>query len=97
MSDPAEKYRDKVDPAHRVAMESIGFARQFLGQHREHLDRLLESERYAHSVGHILDPTLYRDMIQSRSFARQIWMVRATVAFLTELDAVAEEIAREPG
>jgi hypothetical protein len=92
MSDPAEKYRDKVSPEHRMAMEAIGFMRQILGQHRGQFETLLEAEQRSHSMGMILDPTLYRDMIYSKSFAQQIRLVKAAVAFLNEVDAVANEI-----
>lgn len=95
MSDPAEKYRGRVSPEHQMAMDAVGFARHLLDQHREKFDALLKAERDAHSFGHIVDPTLYRDMIQSKSFALQIKLVRAAVAFLDECDAVAREIARE--
>jgi hypothetical protein len=95
MSDPAEKYRDKVSPSHQAAMAAIGIMRMMLNQHRAHFDELLESERRAHSIGAILDPTLYRDMIQSKSFAQQIRLVRATVAYLKELDEVAAELEAE--
>lgn len=90
--DPAEKYRDKVSPEHKMAMDAIGFMRQILGQHREQFDALLKSEQHMHSVGGLLDPTLYRDMIYSKSFEQQMRLVRAAVAFLKEVDAVAAEI-----
>ena len=93
MDDTAEKYRDKVDPAHQMAMEAIGFMRQILGQHREKFAALLKSEQDMHSFGGMIDPTLYRDMIYSKSFAQQIRLVKAAVAFLNEVDAVAAEIA----
>ena len=91
MIDPAEKYRDRVDPAHKAAMEAIGFTRQILGQHREQFDALLKSENYMHNVGGLLDPTLYRDMLYSNSFRLQIRLVKAAVAFLDEVDAVAKQ------
>lgn len=94
MSDAAEKYRDKVTPEHRMAMEAIGFARQFLGQHRETYDTLLKAEQDMHSFGGMLDPTLYRDMLYSEDFKKQTRMIKATVAFLKEIDAVADEVMK---
>lgn len=95
MSDPAEAYRDKVDPSHKLAMEAVGFMRQLLGPHREQFEKLLESERQMHNVGHILDPTLYKDMIYSKSFEHQLRLVRAALTFLNEADAVASEFKDE--
>lgn len=92
MTDPAEKYRDNVSPEHRTAMQAIGMARVVLSGHREVLQRLIDSERHMHNVGHILNPTLYRDMIQSRNFERQTRVIRAALRFLDEVDAVAKEI-----
>lgn len=92
MSDPAEKYRDKLDPSHKMAMDAIGFMRQMLGPHRERFEQLLKSEQEMHNAGHIINPTLYKDMIYSKSFEQQIRLVRAALAFLNEADAVAEEL-----
>lgn len=93
MSDPAEKYRDKVSPSHIAAMQAIGMMRMMLGQHREKFEELLESERNMHSIGCMLDPSLYRDMIYSKSFEQQLRLIRAALAFLS----VADEIAKELG
>lgn len=92
MADPGEKYRDKVSTEHQVAMQAIGLMRHMLGQQREHFESLLKAERNMHDVGGLLDPTLYRDMIYSKGFAQQIRLVKAALAFLDELDAVAAEI-----
>lgn len=94
MSDPALKYRDRVAPEHELAMQAVGMARMMLNaEHvRPQLELLDTSERHAHSVGHIMDPTMYRDMINSKSFAQQMRLVRAALAFLRETDAVAADI-----
>ena len=92
MADPATKYVDKVSPEHKMAMEAIGFMRQILGQHREQFERLIKSERDMRSFGGMLDPTLYKDMLYSKSFAQQMRLVKAAVAFLKEVDTVADEI-----
>jgi hypothetical protein len=97
MIDPAVNYRDQVDPRHKMAMEAIGFMRQILGQHREQFNALLKSERHMHDVGGLLNPTLYRDMLYSKSFEQQLRLVRAAVAFLNEVDAVANEIDEPEG
>lgn len=92
MTDPAEKYRDRIDPFHQMAMDSVAFANMAMGSHREHLEHFVEAERRSHSVMHITDPTLYRDMIQSKSFALQIRMAKAALAFLREIEAISEEV-----
>lgn len=93
--DPAEKYRDKVSPEHKMAMEAIGMFRMILGQHRPQFEALLKSKRDMNNLGGLLDPTLYRDMIYSKSFDQQIRMVTAALKFLDEIDAVAAEIETE--
>lgn len=90
--DPAEKYRDKVDPQHIVAMQAIGIAHMALSQHRLHFEKLLRSKEHMDSVGCMFDPTLYRDMLYSKSFAQMIKLVNAAVAFLRVTDEVGEEI-----
>jgi len=90
--DPSEKYRDKVDPLYRAAIEAIGFARMIMTQHRDQYDRLLKAEQDAHSFVHVINPTLYRDMITSKNFERQTRLIRAAVAFLAAVDEVANEL-----
>lgn len=92
MDDPGLKYRGKVSPEHKMAMEAIGMMRMMLGQHREQFEKLIEAEGNMHSFGGMLDPTLYRDMIYSKSFKQQMRLVRAAVTFLKEIDAVAAEL-----
>jgi hypothetical protein len=87
------KYADKVSPEHRAAMEALGFAYQLLAQHREQFERLLESERYMHNVGALIDPSLYRHMLSSESFRQQTRVCTAAIAFLKEVGAVADEVA----
>lgn len=92
MDDPASKYADKVSPEHVMAMQAVGFMRVVLEPQRAHFEELLRAERDMHSVGAILDPTLYRDMIHSKWFERQMKLVRAALTFLRETDEVVEEI-----
>lgn len=87
-----EKYRDKVAPEHRMAMEAIGIMRMMLAPHRAQFEKLVDAEHRMHSIGHILDPTLYRDMIQSKNFALQLRLVQAALTFLKTIDEVAAEI-----
>lgn len=87
-----EKYADRVAPEHRIAMEAIGLVRMALAPHREQFEKLVEAERQMHSIGHILDPTLYRDMSQSKNFALQLRLVQAALAFLKAVDEIAKEI-----
>jgi hypothetical protein len=86
------KYADKVTPEHRMAMEAIGMFRMMLGQHRPQFEALLKAKRDMDSFGGLLDPTLYRDMLHSKSFDQQIRLVTAAIKFLDEIDAVANEV-----
>lgn len=92
MNDPATKYADRVSPIHQAAMDSIGLAAQLLGQHRDQFERILKSKDYMDNVGGLLDPTLYRDMLQSKSFAHQLSLIRATITFLDEIDKVRNDL-----
>lgn len=85
MSDPAEKYRDKVSPQHRLAMDSVVLAIELMQPHYHHLKSVIDAEQHSHAIGAILDPTLYHDMIQSRSFQQQLKVIRAAIRFLDEI------------
>jgi hypothetical protein len=89
-SDPAES--DKLDPRHKMAMDAIGFLYQMLAQHRQQFEALLKAESDMHSFGGIIDPTLYRDMLYSKSFKQQLRLVRAALKFLDETEAVKAEL-----
>lgn len=92
MSDPAAKYVDRLDPEHANAITTIGFAAQMLLPRRRIFERLLKAEMDMHSFGCMIDPTLYRDMIGSKSFAQQLRLTRAAIRFMDEFEAVANEI-----
>lgn len=92
MIDPAEKYRGKVSPEHKQAMDTIGFIYRTLKAVKPHLETLMEAERQMHNVGFILDPTLYRDMIYSKSFEHQMKLARAALQFVNTIDEVAAEL-----
>lgn len=86
------KYADKVTPEHRMAMEAVGFTRQVLSSQREYFQELVDAEHRIHSVGIVVDPTLYRDALYSDGLKQQIRMCKAALAFLNEIDAIAAEI-----
>lgn len=94
MSDRRLSTATRLIAEHAIAMQAIGLARLALDQHRDRYELLLESRRYMDSVGGLLDPTLYRDMLGSKSFAQQERMVKAALAFLKEIDAVAAEVGQ---
>lgn len=95
MQDPSHKYRDQVDLNHRMAMDAVSFSFQLLEPHTGQIQAFLEAERQSHSIGMVLDPTLYRDQIYSRNFARQIRMANAALAFIREIGAIRNDIAAE--
>jgi hypothetical protein len=91
--DPATKYADRVDPEYRMAMNMVLGAYHTMSLVAAPLRKLDQAERDAHSFGHIVDPTLYKDMIYSPSFAEQMKIVRAALAFIKACDDVKIEAA----
>ena len=87
-----DQYRDKADPRPKLAMKAIGFTAQLLEPQREVFDAFLKAENDIHSFGHVLHPTLYRDMIHSKKFAQQTRLIKAALAFLDEVAAVKAEL-----
>lgn len=96
MNDPAEKYKDKLSPNHKLAMDTIASCSLMLNYFRPHFEEIIKSESSMHSVGAILDPTMYRDMIYSKTFAQQMRLVRAALAFLKEIDEVKNNLNNLP-
>jgi predicted transcriptional regulator len=86
--DPASKYADKVDLGHKMAMNMVIGAYHSIGIVIEHLRLLDKAENSVHSFMHITDPTMYRDMINSKSFAIQMKIVKAALAFYDTVHAV---------
>ena len=92
MNDPGEKYADRVDPEHKAAMEIVASALYMMEMVKPHLERFLDAERQMHVVGHILDPTLYRDAINSQGLAAQVRIARAALSFVNEFQQVRKEL-----
>lgn len=97
MTDPALKYADRVSPEHRAAMDLATGAYHTLKMVEPQLRKLDEAERRSHSFGHILDPTFYRDQINSQSFADQMTFIRAALAFIDKVDTLRSNIAERQG
>lgn len=94
MSDPAEKYRDKLDPTHQLAMNTIINSFRVMEMFKEHIAKTLEAERRSHSIGHILDPTMYRDAIHSKSWRAQVQIMKAAQNFIDDVAGAAETLAK---
>lgn len=92
--DPSQKYRDKVSPDHKAAMDAVVFASQLVEPYSDEIDKFLKAESEAHSFGHIVDPTLYLDMINSKNFALQVRMAKAAQAFIREMASVKADAAK---
>ena len=92
MNEQALRHRDQVADEHATAMQSIGMARLLMRQHCVSFDRFLKARRDMDSIGIVVDPTLYRDMLASKSLKQQIRMVEAAMRFLGEIDAVFAEV-----
>ncbi|TPE45077.1 hypothetical protein [Amaricoccus solimangrovi] len=82
-----------TDPAHKMAIDAIGFAARILGPQEDALRRLVEAERSMHSVMPITDPTLYMRAIRSDGLRQQVELAKAALAFITVVEQVKEEIA----
>jgi hypothetical protein len=91
----AEKYKNKVTPEWRAGMQAIGMAANILSQHRERYEALLKAKHFMDNVGFILDPTLARDAMYSKSLPLQLRLATAAIAFLNEYDAVGKELPNE--
>lgn len=88
MTDTAEKYRDKLDPDHKMAMDMAIRAYATVKMVEAQLRKVHDAERQSHSIGHIVDPTLYRDQINSKSFADQMKIINAALSFIAAMDEV---------
>lgn len=91
MADTGEKYRDKVDPVFKMAMELVTSSYHTMKMIEGELRKVDEAERQSHSIGHILNPTLYRDQIHSKNFEQTMKVVRAALAFIEALDKAKDE------
>jgi len=94
MTDPAEKYRDKLDPAHQLAMDTIINSYRVMEMFKDHISKTLEAERRSHSVGHMIDPTMYRDAMHSKSWRAQVQIMRAAQVFLDDVAGAAEVLSK---
>ena len=92
MTDTAEKYKDRLDPEHKMAMDMVIGQYHVLKMVEEQLRKVDEAERRSHSIGHIVDPTFYKDQINSKSFEHQMVIIRAALAFIHKIDAIKSEL-----
>lgn len=86
-----EKYASKVTPEYRAAFDAVFIARMMLTQHREQYEALLKAKQDMDNFGGLIDPTLYRDMLHSKNFERQLRAVEAAIKFLDVVDGIAAE------
>jgi hypothetical protein len=89
--DTGAKYADRVDPGFRMAMELVASSYRTMKMVESELAKVDEAERRSHAVA-VLEPTLYRDQINSKQFARNMKVVRAAISFIKAVDEVAEEL-----
>jgi hypothetical protein len=75
---------------HKLAMESIGLIRTCLHVQRPVFDAMLDLER--DGLGGIVDRGMRETMLHSKSFNLQLRMVKLCVAFLNDLDGLADEV-----
>ena len=92
MTDSADKYKDCLDPQHKMAVDITIGSYNTLKLVEAQLRKVDEAERSSHSIGHIVDPTLYRDQINSKNFAQQMVIIRAALAFIDKIDTLKSEL-----
>ena len=85
------KYENFVTPEHRAAIEAIVFAHHLLVQHQSYFAAFERARKHMDNVGHILDPTLYRDMQSSDSFKQQAAIIAAAQSFITTTKEVIHD------
>jgi len=93
MYDPGDKYKNVNIPDDlKLATEALGLAYRILDLHRKCFEKYIAAEQKMYTLGSIINPTLYNDMLDSARFKRNIKCIRATLVFLDELKEVAEEV-----
>ena len=101
MNDITEKYADKVTPeyqmAMQMAMQCIVTCRQILEANKKQYEDLINGKQYMDSVGGLLNPSLYRDMLYSKNFEVQLKLAEAAMKFLRETDAIIATIQENVG
>ena len=89
-----ERYKDKVTPEHKMALDGVLMTHLMLTIHRETYEAFLAAERHMHNVGGLINPTLYRDMLYSKSFTTQKKLVDAALQFLRAVDDIKDEFIK---
>ena len=94
-TDLAEKAAEeghRNSPETWAALECIAMLRVVIGAHRGAMQTLVDIDRKMDSVGGLLHPSLYRDMLESSNYKANIRLCKATLAYLDEIDAVTEAL-----
>lgn len=94
MTDPANKYRDRLSTEHKMAMDTIAFAFQMLAPHMGQYLNVIAGNNAIESFGPVLSPTLFRDVTGSKSFAMQLKLMEAAVSFINACMDVGEELEK---
>ena len=91
-TDPIQrKYADKVSPEMEKMFGSIDLAVRLMVPFVKAMRELDKAERDAHSILHITNPTIYRDMAASPNFKRNVEMVREALRFIDKVRAIAPD------
>lgn len=78
------------DQAFKMVMDTVVNSAGVIDLLRKPLTDLIEQESRSHSILHITDPTLYNAMINSETFATNLRVAKAAIAFANEVKAAAE-------
>ena len=77
--------RATIEAEHRSAFSAVGMTYRVLDIHREAFDRLIRSVETMESAGIVIDPTLLRDYVWSKSAQAQVRMARLVLRFLADM------------
>ena len=91
MDDPSRKYVAYVDPQHAMAMDLVVSCARNILLVKPHLEKMERAERHMGSIGWATHPTLYKDMLHSSSFARQMKLIAAALAFCRAVESLNEK------
>lgn len=92
IDDPKERARYELALRHRLAMQSVGAVRVLLMQHKPFLEMLLNGEQAMLDVGVGVDiKNRLSETKLSKSLQIQRRLAEATLAYMSELDAIGLE------
>lgn len=97
MNSIIEKYADKVTPEYHMAMQGITMCIQILQANKKQYEDLINGKQYMDSVGGLLNPSLYRDMLYDKNFEVQLKLAEAAMKFMRETETIIATLQETTG